>query len=273
MESNTHRSQRIRSSSRSVAPSILGDETEDKNSVFWQEWQAYRDHLYGCCLKWMNSNPIDAEEVLSQAMLKAWNEWQNYGSKIKYPKAWLTRIIHNFCMDLHRKRRREALAIENIDDIKFEDYPVFYSRVGFAESHILDLELRAYIYHKIESLPPKLRDTFVLHYYQNKSYKDIAKLFLFSEENVRKCVRKARRIMQRHLTKYLAGEDDTSLDSPSPSLKLVIPLGEKSQPEYNWESLITTKSQDEEINYQFTILCLSTLPHHWYSYANPLGWR
>lgn len=79
--------------------------------------------------------------------------------------------------------------------------------------------------------------------------------------------------MQRHLTKYLAGEDDTSLDSPSPSLKLVNYLGEKSQPEYNWESLITTKSQDEEINSQFTILCLSTLPHHWYSYANPLGWR
>lgn len=273
MKSTTHRSQRIRPSSQSVAPSILRDETEDKNSVFWQEWQAYQDHLYRCCLNWMNSNPIDAEEVLSQAMLKAWNEWQNYGSKIKYPKAWLTRILHNLCMDVHRKRRREALAIENLDAINSEDYPAFYSRLKFTDSNIIDRELQSYIHHQIESLPPRLREIFVLYYCQNKSYKAIAKLFVCSEENVRKCVRKARRILQRHLTKYLAGEDDTSLDSPSPSLKLVNPLGEKPQPESNWESLITTKSQEEEINYEFTLLCLAPLPHHWYSYANPLGWR
>src|SRR5919199_6564553 len=130
MESTSYKAQRIRSSSQSVAPSTLWDETEDITSDFWQEWQAVRAHLYRSCLKWMNSNPIDAEEVLSQAMLKAWNEWKNSRSKIKYPKAWFTRIIYNFCMDVHRKRRREALIIENIDDIKSEVYSVFYPRVG-----------------------------------------------------------------------------------------------------------------------------------------------
>ncbi|MEG4030720.1 MULTISPECIES: sigma-70 family RNA polymerase sigma factor [unclassified Microcoleus] len=273
MEITTHRSQRIRSSSRSVPPSIQGDEPEEINSDFWQEWQVHQAHFYRCCLKWMNSNPIDAEEVLSQAMLKAWNEWQNYRSKIKYPQAWLTRIIHNFCMDVHRKRKREALAIENIDDIKFEGYPAFASRVGFPDSNILDLELRAYIHQKIESLPPKLRDTFVLYYYQNKSYQDIAKVLPFSEQNVRKCVRKAGRILRRHLIKYLAGEDDTSLNSSSPALKLVIPLPEKSQPECNCESIIPPKSHDEEISYQVTVLCLETLPHHSYISTTLLVWR
>lgn len=273
MESTTHRTQITRSFSQSIAPSILWDETEEIKSDFWHEWQAHRDHLFRCCFKWMNSNPIDTEEVLSQAMLQAWNKWQNSGSIIKYPKAWLTQIIYNLCMDVHRKRRRDALVIENIDDIKFEDCPTFDSSVGFPESNILDLEVRAYIRHKIQSLPPRLRDTFLLYYCQNKSCKAIAKQFAFSEDNVRKCIRKARRILHRHLTKYLAGEDDTALDSPSPSLKLVIPLEEKSQPESIWESPITTKSQDEEINYQFTILCQETLPHHWYSSANPLSWR
>ena len=272
MKSTSYIAQSIRSSSQSVAPSTLWDETEDITSDFWQEWQAVRAHLYRCCLKWMNSNPIDAEEVLSQAMLKAWNEWKNSGRKIKYPKAWFTQIIYNFCMDVHRKRRREALASESIDDIKFENHPAFYSRVGFPESNILDLEMRAYLRHTIESLPPRLREPFVLYYCQNQSYKDIAKLFPFSEENVRKCVRKTRRILHRHLTKYLAGEDDTSLNSPSPSLKVVIPLGEKSQPKSKWESPIPTKSQDEEINYHVTVTCLATLPHHWCSSANPLGW-
>ncbi|WP_377475793.1 MAG: sigma-70 family RNA polymerase sigma factor [Microcoleus anatoxicus] len=273
MQSNSQRTQKIRSSSQSVAASILLDETEDKNTIFWQEWQANQDYLSHCCFKWMNSNPIDAEEVLSQAMLKAWTEWQNYGSKIKYPKAWLTKIIYNFCIDLHRKRKRDALIIKNIDEIKLEDYPALYSNLGFTEPNIMNLELQAYIYHKIDSLPPRLRETFVLYHYQNKSYQDIAKLFLCSEENVRKCVRKAGRILQRHLTKYLDGEDETSLNCSSPALKLVIPLPEKSQPQWNWESLIPPKSQDEEISYQVTVLCLESLSHHLYSSVNPLAWR
>ncbi len=127
--------------------------------------------------------------------------------------------------------------------------------------------MRTYLRHKIASLPTRLRDTFVLYYCQEKSYQDIAKQLACSEDNVRKCVRKARIILQKHLTKYLAGEDDTSLDSLSPSLKLVIPLGENSQPE------IRTKSKHEEINYKTTVICLETLPHHWYSSANLLGWR
>lgn len=174
---------------------------------------------------------------------------------------------------MHRKRQRDALIIENIDDIKFEYYSAFYSTVGLPEFHILDREMWVYLRKKIESLPTRLREPFVLYYCHHKSYKDIAKLFPFSEENVRKCIRKARRILQRHLTKYLAGEDDTPLNSSSPSLKLVIPLEEKSQPECNWESPISTTSKDEEINYQFTVLCQETLPHHWYSSTNLLVWR
>ncbi|MCT7950235.1 sigma-70 family RNA polymerase sigma factor [Ancylothrix sp. C2] len=256
-----------------MAASTLWDETENKNASFWQEWQTHQDYLSHCCLKWMNSNPIDAEEVLSQAMLKAWNEWQNYGSQIKCPKAWLTQIVHNFCINLHRKQKRETLIIENIDEIKFEDYSALYSNLGFTEPNLIDLELQAYIYHKIDCLPPTLRETFVLYHCQNKSYQDIAKLFPFSEENVRKCVRKAGRILRRHLIKYLAGEDKTSLNCSSPALKLVIPLPEKSQPECNWESLIPPKSQDEEISYQVTVLCQESLSHYLYSSFNSLAWR
>lgn len=272
MESNSHRSQKIRSSSQSVAASTLWNETENKNT-FCQEWQAHQVYLSHCCLKWMNSNPIDAEEVLSQAMLKAWNEWQNYENKIKYPKAWLTQIVHNFCLDLHRKRKRNALKIENIDQIKIENYPAIYSNLEFNEPNIIDLEFQEYIHHKIDSLPPRLRETFVLYHCQNKSYQEIAKLLVFSEENVRKSVRKACRILQKHLIKYLAGEDDTPLNSLSPSFNLKIPLAENSSDESNWQSLIPTKTLDEEISYQVTLLCLESLSNHLYSSVNSLAWR
>lgn len=244
---------------------------------FWQLWKSYQDYFYNCCLKWMGGNSHDAEDALNQAMLKAWNEWTKSANKIIYPKAWLTRIIYNFCMDVHRKHKREATGIENIDDIEFADHPAFASRVGFPESNILNLEMRAYLHHRIESLPDRLRHPFILHCCQDKSYQDIAKQLALSEENVRKCIQEARKILQKQLKKYLAGEDNTYIDSLSPSLKKVIPMGEKFQSDEtvigNWKSSLPTKSQHEEINYKVAVICLETLPHHWYSSPNSLGWR
>jgi len=273
MKEVTKRIQGIKSSFQSLTMSSLRYSNEDIKSVFWQEWQASYSHLYLCCLKLMKSNAIDAEDVLSQAMLKAWNEWQKAEGKIQHPKAWFTRIIYNFCMDVHRNNKQEALIIEIIYDIKLEDCPTLSAQAKFPESNILDREMRLYLRHQIESLPTRLRQPFILYCCQEKSYQDIAKQLACSEENVRKCVREARLILQKHLIKYIAGEDDTALDSLSPSFNLEIPSAEKSQAESNWESLIPTKTLDEEINYQVTVLCQETLAHHWYSSANPLGWR
>jgi RNA polymerase sigma-70 factor (ECF subfamily) len=270
------------SNSQAVISSYLQICSEDLGKEFWEQWQQYQDHLHLCCIKWMGENRTNADseacrdsaiDVLSQAMLKACNQWQKDGGKIKNPKAWFTRIVHNLCMDVHRKSKREAQVIENIDDITFEAHSSFSSSVDVPESNILALEMRAYLRHKIESLPTRLRTPFVLYYCQEKSCKDIAKQLACSEESVCKCLRKAREILQRHLNKYLSGEDDTSLYSPSSSLKLRICLEEKSQLECNWEPPITTKSKNEEISYKVTVICLETLSHHWCSSANLLSCR
>lgn len=247
---------------------------------FWQLWESSQDYFYNCCLNWMGGNSHDAEDALNQAMLKAWNEWTKTKNKIIYPKAWLNRIIYNFCMDVHRKRKREATVIENIDDIKFADHPAFVSRAELPESNILNLEMGAYLYHHIESLPDRLRHPFILHYCQEKSYRDVAKQLALSEENVRKRIQKARKILQKQLHQYLAGEDDTSLDSLNREILIVEELkSDKTLPQAqcdavisNWESF-TTKNSNEEINYQVTVICLETLPHHWYSSVNLLGYR
>ena len=245
---------------------------------FWQLWESYQDYFYQRCLRWMRGNSHDAEEAMSQAMLKAWNEWQKYANTIQYPKPWLTRLIHNLCMDMHRKYQREAPVIENINDIKFADHPEFACRVELPESNILNVEMRAYLYQKIESLPDRLRQPFILYYDQEKSYKDIAKQLTLSEENVRKRLKKARSILQKQLRKYLAGEDDTCLVFFSPSLKRGIPMGKEEFPSEQavicpLKSSIPTNSKQEEIRYKVTVLCQETVSHHWYSSTNLLVWR
>lgn len=236
---------------------------------FWQLWESYQDYFYTSCLQWMGGNCHDAEDVLSQAMLKALNAWPKYASKTIHPKAWLTQIIYNFCMDVHRKRKREAKLFANHLELAAKE--------EFLESNILHLEKWTYLYQRIESLPDKLRRPFILRYVLEKSYPDIAKQLAISEQNVRQRIKKARSILKKQLNKYLSGEDDTSLDSLSPFLKRVVPTIKEFQSDQteisNLESSITTKINNEDINYTITIICLDTLPHHWYSSMNLLDWR
>lgn len=49
----------------------------------------------------MNGNRTEAEDALSRAKLKAWEKMQKLAQKIVNLKAWLTRLTHNFCIDIH----------------------------------------------------------------------------------------------------------------------------------------------------------------------------
>ncbi|MEH2253843.1 RNA polymerase sigma factor [Nostoc sp.] len=244
------------------------------STYFWHLWEQYRDYLYSRCLQWMGGNCHDAEDLFSLAMLKAWNQWPDYAHKITKPRAWLSRLIHNLCMDLHRERKREAQRIKNVEDIQFRDDAVITSKLESPESEMFVDELRAYLRYRIESLPTRLREPFILRYCQEKSYRDIAKQLTLCEDNVYKRVQQARTILQKQLSKYLAGEDDTRLDSLPSRFKWVVPMVE-SKPDQrvisDWKVPITTSI--EEINYKVTVTCLETLQHTWYSSPSLLGWR
>ena len=242
--------------------------TENNCHHFWQLWDSHQGYLYNCCLKCLNGNSHDAEDVVNHVMLKAWNQWIQSTNDIEHPKSWLSQITYNSCMDVCRKRQREAGKIHNIDDIQFTDHPALTCNLTLPESQLLNLEMVAYIKYKIASLPDRLRHPLILHCCQNKSYPDIAKQLTISEENVRKCIQKARKILKQQLKKYLAGEDNTAVNYFSP-LNTVIPMVEELEFEQIWnhheESSIPTKSQQQEINYKATLICLESLPHHWYN--------
>jgi RNA polymerase sigma factor (sigma-70 family) len=82
-------------------------------NAFWQIFQQHRDYLFRCCLKWMNGNSTEAEDLLSQAMVKAWEKAQKYAGKIDNFKCWLTTLTRNFWIDL--TRRRGANEVEDIE--------------------------------------------------------------------------------------------------------------------------------------------------------------
>ena len=285
---------------------------EDIEKAFWQLWHQNRDYLYRCCLRWMGGNPTDAEEVLSRAMLKAWDKLPDYAEKITNLRAWLTRLTHNLCIDIHRERRRKAMQIEDIEEVAATGSSAVISCLNSPEEALLHHELGQYIRRAIDTLPSRLRNPFILRYCHQIAYQDIAQQLALSLNNVYKRIQQARDILQKHLSRYLSGLDDALLDSSESSKKRdvafssddfvagvvpqclprqdcgAIPYGIASPrvegpiagglPLQSDETIapdsIATMSDNigETINYQVTAICLETLHSGWYRSLSPLGW-
>jgi RNA polymerase sigma factor (sigma-70 family) len=198
---------------QSVVASSLWDCVEDVGTAFWQYWQQYRDSLYRCCIKWMGGNPTDAEDALSRAMLKAWEKVQKYErGKIVNFKAWLTRVTHNLCVDIHRERSRGANRVEDIEVYASSEEQGLVRSEDTPESALETDEKRIVIRRAIANLPTRLRETFILHFDRELSYPEIAQQQEISYQNVCKRISQARAILREELRGYFIGEDGTDAD-------------------------------------------------------------
>ncbi|MDJ0714622.1 MAG: RNA polymerase sigma factor [Prochloraceae cyanobacterium] len=229
--------------------------TQGNRQAFWKLWLLYENYLFRRCQMWMGGNDIDAEEALSQARLKAWEKLPNYASKITNPKAWLTRMTHNLCVDIHRERQRRAKNIESIDAITVADSEIMASNSDSPESGILRQELKIYIRRAINALPPRLQEPLILLCYYQISYADIAKKLILSENTVYKRIQQARTILRKQLNKYISGinnnfKQKTKRDFDAKSLPI-----EKPESSY-YSAPIVNQSSIPAINYEVTALCL-----------------
>ena len=201
------------SNSQFDSASCIRSCSEDIEKVFWQLWQQNRDYLYRCCFKWMGGNPTDAEEVLSHAMLKAWDKLPDHAEKITDLRAWLIRLTRNLCIDIHRERRRKSMQTESIEEVAARENSAVISCLDSPEVALLHHELGQYIRRAIDTLPCRLQTPFILHYYRQISYQDIAQQLALSLDNVYKRIQQARDILQKRLSRYFSGLDDALLDS------------------------------------------------------------
>ncbi|BAY29801.1 ECF subfamily RNA polymerase sigma-24 factor [Nostoc carneum NIES-2107] len=210
-----------------VSPAVFSSSersgSDDFSMTFWQQWQQYRDYLYRCCVKWMGGNPTDAEDALSRAMLKAWKKAQKYAEEISNFKAWLVTLTRNLCVDILRERSRGANRVENIEIYASGEEQGLVAFENTPESVMEADERKMVIRRAIDNLPTRLRETFILHFYQELSYPEIAQQQDISYQNVCKRISQSRKILQQELRGYFIGEGGTDRD------KSVTPTATKSE--------------------------------------------
>jgi RNA polymerase sigma-70 factor (ECF subfamily) len=147
----------------------------------------------------------DAEDALSRAMLRALEKVPLSACKIGNCKAWLSRLTLNLCVDMHRERSRHVRRHESLDS----SIPGVGERVpagiNTPEEGLINQEVFAYVCSAVDDLPPRLREPFVLRFFQQMDYREIAECLILTTANVRKRIQQARNILREAMNRFQQG--------------------------------------------------------------------
>ena len=159
---------------------------------FWVLWSDYEDRIRACCYKWLHSDRGKVEDAMAQACEKALTVYVQDSSKIENMFAWLCRITHNICMDIHRLNSKESDLVKRVSGSPSQFY--------FTENYSKTLESeyeRGQLYQKltdaINSLPYDLKLVIQYKFIYEMEYSEIALQLQISQENARKRVQLARK--------------------------------------------------------------------------------
>lgn len=172
---------------------------EDRRRDFEGEALVHLDGLYGLALRLTGGDEPRAEDLVQEAMLKAYRSWDRFESGTNC-RAWLMTILRNtFINQFRRQRARpadvdfEMVAERPASPSLFEADPE-----GRLFRHVLDAE----VIRAIDELPDEFRVAVVLTDIEGLSYQEVAGLMGIPVGTVKSRLFRARRKLQERLFDY-----------------------------------------------------------------------
>ena len=146
--------------------------------------------------RWMTRNDHDAEDVVQDAMLRAFKFFDGFrgGSS----RSWLLSIVRNACLDWFEKNRKLEFSA-TFDDAA---HAVVDESAG-PETHLLLKADRAVVRDAIAELPVEFREIIVLREMEDLSYKEISEVAGIPIGTVMSRLARARKMLQRSLSGQL----------------------------------------------------------------------
>jgi RNA polymerase sigma-70 factor (ECF subfamily) len=173
-------------------------------ATFENDVMEYVPQLYSAALR-MTRNPADAEDVLQEALLKAYRGYHSFQAGTNL-KAWLYRILTNTFINTYRRktRRPDEVELGELEDL------YLYRRLGVdgtggaersAEEEALDRFVDTDIKAAVEALPDNFRIPVLLADVEGFSYKEIAEIMDVPIGTVMSRLHRGRKALQRTLWK------------------------------------------------------------------------
>jgi RNA polymerase sigma factor (sigma-70 family) len=193
---------RLRRGDASAAESVREAKSPTRQQVFadaafWQIWLTHRDYLYRRSLRFSSGNAAEAEDAMSEAMLKA---AQAFGQvEIRNHRAWLLRLVHNACMDRYRVNERHNRLVSDIAADDGQSIPAIVPKHNRSPEELLDaLEVISCLQRAMTALPRSLAEPLLL-YLDDISDAEIAGSLNISKDVVRKRRQMARDWLRRQM--------------------------------------------------------------------------
>lgn len=165
------------------------------NSAMEQLYNTYYTDVFFICKKY-SLNDADAEDIVQDTFLKAFNEIVTLSDAEKFP-AWIFKIASNKCLNLikHNKVLDMNAVSEDGEIIEIPD------KAKKPDEIMIDKEVSDILSDMISKLPIEQRVTVFMYYYQEYSIKEIAKAYGCSENTVKSRLNYARKTMREETEK------------------------------------------------------------------------
>lgn len=166
----------------------------DRINEFLKEFVAARGELLAFSLALVQSR-ADAENVFQEASLTLWEKFGEFESGTNF-RAWARRVIYNKVLNERSRRRREISCEPEV----FAALCVAFDRRPPTEG---EEQLRDALAACVERLPPGQRQLVSDHYYEGKTYVQIAAATGRNEQGLRVALHRVRRALADCVTRRL----------------------------------------------------------------------
>jgi RNA polymerase sigma-70 factor (ECF subfamily) len=137
---------------------------DERRRKFEAEALPHLDAAYNLA-RWLSRSPADAEDIVQEAMLRAWRAYDGFRGVETRP--WLLAIVRNCWRNAAADRlRRKHEPIPDEAPLRFEGPSPEQAAITASEGRRLD--------DAIAALPEEFREVLVLREIEELSYRDIA---------------------------------------------------------------------------------------------------
>jgi RNA polymerase sigma-70 factor, ECF subfamily len=172
------------------------EDAADRRALFEREVLPHLDGLYSFALR-LTRDPHNAEDVVSEAVLRAFESWHTYQLGTS-ARPWLFTILYHVFVRRWRTESREVPLPEN------EDSRTAFQVVGERdpEGAFYDSFLDEEITGAIDALPEEYRAAVVLSDINGLSYAEIGGILGVPLGTVKSRLFRGRRMLQKKLVRY-----------------------------------------------------------------------
>jgi RNA polymerase sigma-70 factor (ECF subfamily) len=163
--------------------------------------KSHGDQIYSYAYYFLRDRH-DAEDVAQEVFLRLWRSCD--AEDRQGMVAWLTRVAHNLCIDLKRRRRTAQGHLRVMDATALENVPAAESNSASPEENLERSELQAQLLAALATLPAETESVMLLHYFQGLTFREIAARLGINETTAKVRVHRGRKVLRKIVAAKLA---------------------------------------------------------------------